>query len=324
MSALKVTVTRKIPDAGIDLLRAEGYDLTFNDEDRALSRAELLESVRSADAVLCMLHDSIDQEVLDAAPNARVFSNYAVGYNNIDLEACRKAGRRVTNTPGVLTDATADTAFTLLMAAGRRVVESDQYLRAGKWTGWSPMLFLGADVTGATLGVVGAGRIGKATALRGALGFGMKILYTRGQGKGPLTDWEDAMDARCVDLDELLAESDFVSIHCPYTPATHHLFGPEQFKRMKKTAILINTARGPIVDELALIEALRSGEIAAAGLDVYEEEPKIAPGLTDLPNTVLLPHLGSATHHTRDAMAVLASKNLIAVLKGEEPPHAVV
>ncbi|MCA9429848.1 MAG: D-glycerate dehydrogenase [Candidatus Omnitrophica bacterium] len=324
MTAQKVTVTRKIPDAGIDLLKAEGYELNFNDEDRALSREELLDAVREADAVLCMLHDRIDQEVIDAAPNAKVFSNYAVGYNNIDLDACRAANRRVTNTPGVLTDATADTAFTLLMAAARCVVESDQYLRAGKWTGWSPMLFLGADITGATLGIVGAGRIGKATAERGAHGFGMKILYTRGKGKDPLPDWEESMDARMVDLDTLLAESDFVSIHCPYMDSTRHLIGKESFKKMKKSAVLINTARGPIEDEVALIEALKSGEIAAAGLDVYEEEPKIAPGLTDLPNTVLLPHLGSATVHTRDAMATLAAKNLIAILKGEEPPHAVV
>jgi lactate dehydrogenase-like 2-hydroxyacid dehydrogenase len=324
MADWKVSVTRQIPEAGIELLRAEGYDLRYNNEDRALSRAELEDYVRGADAVLSMLHDPVDKQLVALNPELKVFSNYAVGYNNIDLAACRAAGIRVTNTPGVLTDATADTAFTLLMAAARRVVESDQYLRAGKWNGWSPMLFLGGDITGRTLGIIGAGRIGRAMAERAALGFKMRILYTRGEGKPSCEDWDRELGALMVNQDTLLAESDFVSIHCPLNERTRHLVGKVELEKMKRTAVLINTARGPVVDEEALIEALRNGVIAAAGLDVFEEEPALKPGLVDLPNTVLLPHLGSATIQTRNDMATLAARNLIAILKGEEPPHAVV
>jgi glyoxylate reductase len=315
-----VYVTRRIPEAGLELLARENYRVEINPEDRVLTRSELLHQVRGRDAVLCLLTDGIDAEVLDAAAGCRVFSNYAVGYNNIDVEACRARGIVVTNTPGVLTDATAEMAWALLFAAARRVTESDRHVRTGQWTGWGPMQFLGQDVTGATLGVVGAGRIGTAFALKSA-GFNMKVLYTDEQRNEKL---ETALGARQVDLDTLLAESDFVSLHVPLVDATRHLIDAKALARMKPTAVLVNTSRGPVVDEAALVEALRDHKIAAAGLDVYENEPALAPGLVDLPNSVLCPHTASATLSTRDRMAVIAAENLIAVLKGEEPQHRVV
>ncbi len=272
---------------------------------------------------LCLLHDRVDRELIDCAEGVRVFSNFAVGFNNIDLDACREKGIRVTNTPGVLTDATADLAWSLLLGAARRLSEADAFVRSGRFTGWGPTMLLGADVTGRTLGIIGAGRIGRAVAER-ASGFRMRLLVHGRPGSSPNPDWTEKLGAEWVDLPALLEGSDFVSIHCPYTPATHHLLGEKEFRRMKPGAILINTARGPVVDEKALVAALKEGVIGAAGLDVYEEEPRLAPGLADLPNTVLLPHLGSATVGTREAMARLAAENLIAVLKGQEPPCAVV
>ena len=315
-----VYVTRRIPDAGLELLAQQNYDVEINPEDRVLTRSELLQQVRGRDAVLCLLTDGIDAEVLDAAAGCRVFSNYAVGYNNIDVEACRARGIVVTNTPGVLTDATAEMAWALLFAAARRVTESDAHVRAGQWTGWGPMQFLGQDVTGATLGVVGAGRIGTAFALKSA-GFQMKVLYTDEERNAEL---ETALGARQVDLDTLLAESDFVSLHVPLVDATRHLIDARALARMKPTAVLVNTSRGPVVEEDALVEALRDHRIAAAGLDVYENEPALAPGLVELPNAVICPHTASATLTTRDRMATIAARNLIAVLKGEEPLHRVV
>jgi len=210
------------------------------------------------------------------------------------------------------------------MATARNVTESDRYLREGSWTGWSPMLFLGADISGRTLGIIGAGRIGKAVAERASKGFNMRVLYTRSRGKGPLVEWEKTIGARKVDLDTLIEESDFVSLHCPLTEETRHLIGVRELARMKPTSILINTSRGPVVDERALVEALEKKTIAGAGLDVFEDEPATAPGLAKLPNTVLLPHLGSATYQTRNEMSLLSARNLIAVLEGNEPPHAVV
>ena len=318
----RVLVTRAIPKVGLELLEGAGYEVEINPDDRPYTREEFLEKVAGREGVVCMLHDPIDDAVLDAATDAKIFSNFAVGYNNIDLAACRGRGVRVTNTPGVLTDATADLAFCLLLATARRVVETDAYLREGKFRGWAPLLLLGADVTGKTLGIVGPGRIGKAVAER-AKGFRMRILYSGRSSEPPHPDWE-ALGAEKVKMEELLSEADFVSIHCPLTEETRHLIGDAEFARMKSSAILINTARGPIVDEAALVRALADGEIAGAGLDVFEEEPRLAPGLADLPNTVLLPHLGSSTHATRDAMARLAAENLIAVLEGREPAYAVV
>jgi lactate dehydrogenase-like 2-hydroxyacid dehydrogenase len=316
----KVYVTRRIPAAGMELLEEQGYAVEVNPQDRELTRAELIEGVRGRDAVLSQLTDVIDAEVLEAAEGCKVFSNFAVGFNNVDLDACKARGVIVTNTPGVLTDATADMAWALLFAAARRVAETDRFVREGRWVGWAPMQFLGAEVTGATLGVVGAGRIGTAFALRSA-GFGMKVLYADSRTNEEL---ESRLGARRVDFAILLAESDFVSIHVPLNEETRHLIGAGELSAMKPGAVLVNTSRGPVVDEEALVAALKEGRIAAAGLDVFENEPALAPGLTELPNTVLTPHTGSATHTARARMAELAARNLIAVLNGEEPPHRVV
>lgn len=314
----KVFVTREIPRAGLRLLE-EMCQVTVNREDRVLTREELIAGVKEADALLCLLTDTIDAEVMDAGPNLKVISNYAVGFNNIDVEAATARGIPVTNTPGVLTDTTADLAWALLMAVARRVVEGDAFTRAGRYKGWGPMLLLGTDVSGKTLGIVGMGRIGQAVARR-AIGFDMSILYYDVQR---VPEAETRYNARFAELDELLRQSDFVTLHVPLLPETRHLIGARELGLMKKTAFLINSARGPLVDEQALVEALRRGDIAGAGLDVYEEEPALAPGLKDLPNVVLLPHLGSATWETRSKMADIAARNLLAVLKGEKPPACV-
>jgi len=314
-----IYVTRRIPEAGLEILRRECATVEVNPDDRVLEHHELVEKVRGRDGILCLLTDKIDEEVLLAARGARGFANYAVGYNNIDVAKATELGMVVTNTPGVLTDATADLTWALLMAVARRVVEADRFMRQGRFKGWAPMLFLGADVTGRTLGIVGAGRIGSAVARR-ARGFDMKVLYFSRSAK---PDLEKELGARRVGFDELLAEADFVSVHVPLTDETRHMFGAEQFKRMKKSTVFINTSRGAIHDEAALVEALRSGEIAGAGLDVYEDEPRMKPGLAELENVVLLPHIGSATLWTRSRMAVMAAENLVAIVKGERAPNCV-
>ena len=314
-----VYVTRRIPQPGLEILEAACDRVEVNPEDRYLTREELLRAVRGRDGVLCLLTDVIDDEVLAAAgPQCRVFANYAVGFNNIDVAAATRRGIMITNTPGVLTDSTADLAWALIMSVARRVVEGDACVRSGKWDGWGPMQFLGQDVYEKTLGIVGAGRIGTATALR-SVGFRMKVLYTSSRPNPEL----DAIGGRRVDLLALLRESDFVSIHVALNEQTRHLIGRKQLALMKPTAYLINTARGPVVDEKALVEALRERRIAGAGLDVYEEEPRITPGLTDLPNVVCLPHLGSATEATRAKMATMAATNLVAAVRGERPPNLV-
>jgi len=316
-----VFVTRLIPRPGIEVLERNCEVVEINPHDRVLTKAELIAGVRGRDGVLCLLTDTIDDEVLAAAgPRCKVFANYAVGYNNIDIEAARRRGIRVTNTPGVLTDATADMAWALLFAAARRITESHNFMRTGKWQGWGPMQFLGQDITGQTLGVVGTGRIGTNFALK-SVGFRMRVLYS---DVNPNPELENRIGARKVPLDQLLAESDFVSIHVPLMKETVHLIGERELRLMKPTAVLINTSRGPIIDEKALVRALREKWIAAAGLDVYEEEPHAAPGLLELDNAVTCPHIASATTSTRTKMAVMAAENLLAVLRGEEPPNPVV
>jgi lactate dehydrogenase-like 2-hydroxyacid dehydrogenase len=318
---MNVYVTRPIPQAGIDILERAGARVERNREDRALARDELLTAVRGRDGVLCLLTDTIDAAVMDAAgPACKVFANYAVGFNNVDLDAARARGIRITNTPGVLTDATADMAWALLFATARRVAESDRFIRIGAWKNWGPMQFLSADVTGSTLGIVGAGRIGTNMALKSA-GFRMKVLYT---GRRVNDELEQTLDARRVSLEELLAASDFVSLHVPLNEGTRHLIDAAALSRMKPSAILINTSRGPVVDERALVQALQERRIAGAGLDVYEDEPRLAPGLAALENVVLTPHISSATLTTRTRMATMAATNLVAVLRGEEPPNPVV
>jgi len=315
-----VYVTRLIPQPGIDLLKKHCKIVDINPDDRVLTRAELLRNVKGRDAVLCLLTDRIDDEVFAAAgPQCRIFANYAVGFNNVDVEAAKRRKVRVSNTPGVLTDATADMAWALLFAASRRIAESDKFMRTGRWAGWGPMQFLGQDITGRTLGVIGVGRIGANFALKSA-GFSMKVLYT---DMASSLELESKLGARKVPLDELLRESDFISVHVPLMPETTHLISRKQFEMMKPTAVLVNTSRGPVVDEKALVEALRAGRIAAAGLDVYEEEPKAAPGLLELDNVVACPHTASATIETRTKMALMAAENLIAALEGREPPNAV-
>jgi lactate dehydrogenase-like 2-hydroxyacid dehydrogenase len=301
------------------MLRKRCQVVEVNPHDRVLARQELLQAVVGRDGVLCLLTDRIDTEVLDAARGCKVFANCAVGYDNIDVPAATARGIAVTNTPGVLTDATADLTWALIFAVARRVVEGDRCVRAGEFKGWAPMLLLGGDITGQTLGIVGAGRIGQAVARR-SVGFGMKVLYTN---PSPRPELEREVGAKRVGLDEVLRESDFVSIHCPLTEETTHLIGRRELGLMKPSAYLINAARGPIVDERALVEALQEKRIAGAGLDVYENEPALAPGLADLPNVVLLPHLGSASTGTRTRMATMAAENLLAVLDRRIPPNLV-
>jgi len=314
----RVFITQRIPEPGPSLVREVADEVVMNPDDRVLSPEELRAGVAGTDAVLCLLTDRIDASVLEAARGCRVFANMAVGYNNIDVEAAGRLGIQVTNTPGVLTEATADLTWALLLGVARRVVEGDVEMRSGRFPGWGPFYMLGGDVTGRTLGLIGPGRIAQAVARR-AHGFGMKILY---HGRHPSPDL-DALGAHGVELDRLLAESDFVSLHVPLSAETRHMIDARAFGLMRPSAYLINTSRGPVVDEAALVVALREGRIAGAGLDVYEDEPRMAAGLAESPRTLLLPHLGSATHATRAAMARIAAENLVAVLRGQGPPNLV-
>jgi glyoxylate reductase len=309
----KILVTREIPEAGLRLLA--DFDVTVLAE-RPPTHDELIEAVRGASGVLSTATEKMDGEVMDTAGEGlRVIANMAVGYDNIDVKAARQRGVVVTNTPGVLDETTADVAFVLMLAAARRLGEGERLLRAGKWEWWGPKQLRGLDVWGKRLGVVGLGRIGQAVARRGR-GFGMEILYHNRSRNG---EAENELGARYLDLDDLLRESDFISIHTPLTDETRHLMGERELGLMRETAVLVNTSRGPVVDEAALADALEDGRIFAAGLDVYEEEPKVHPKLLELENVVLAPHIGSATIETRDRMATLAAENLRAVLGGEEP-----
>ncbi|MBT2595907.1 D-glycerate dehydrogenase [Arthrobacter sp. ISL-72] len=313
----RVVVTGRVPDAAIEKLRAE-HEVDAWSGPESIGREELLRRVAGADAVVSLLTERIDAELLDAAgPQLKVVANVAVGYDNIDVPACTERGIVATNTPGVLTDATADIALSLILMATRRLGEGERLIRSGQAWKWGMFFLLGSSLQGKTLGVVGMGGIGQATARR-AKAFGMEIVYQSRSEIDPGVAAE--LGARRVDLNELLTVSDVVSLHCPYGPATHHLLGAEQLGAMKSSAYLVNTARGPIVDEAALASALREGRIAGAGLDVYEHEPRVHPELLELDNVVLLPHLGSATVETRTAMAMLAADNALAVLGGDRPP----
>ena len=318
MTMKKVLVTRRIPQPGIDLL-AGRFDVDLNTEDRPLSREQLHARAMDCDGVLCLLTDRIDAAFFTACPKVRGVANYAVGYDNIDVAEATRSCVPVSNTPGVLTNATAEMAWALLFAVARRVVESDTVMRSGAWTGWGPLQFIGADVTGATLGIIGAGRIGTAMAMK-SRGFDMTVLYCDDVRNETL---ETSVAACRVSLDTLLERSDFVSIHCPLLAHTRHLIGRRQLARMKHGACLINTARGPIVDEAALADALRGGAIAGAGLDVYEFEPRMADGLAELKNVVVTPHTASATVCSRIGMALAAARNLAAALDGKQPPDCV-
>lgn len=312
----KVVVTGRIPEAALDKLRAE-HEVDAWDGEQSISRAGLLAKVSGADALVTLLTERVDAELLDAAgEQLKVVSNVAVGYDNIVVADCSARGVRATNTPGVLTEATADIAFGLILMATRRLGEGERLIRSGTPWKWGMFFLLGSSLQGKTLGVVGMGGIGQATARR-AKAFGMEVVYQSRSEIDPAIAAE--LGARRVELDELLAISDVVSLHCPYGPNTHHLIGAEQLAAMKPEAHLVNTARGPIVDEAALAQALRDGVIAGAGLDVFEKEPALHPDLLELENVALVPHLGSSTVETRTAMAVLACENTLAVLRGEDP-----
>jgi len=313
----KVFVTRIIPEEGLNILR-EMADIKVWQEELPPPREVLLKEVEEVDGLLSLLTDKIDAELMDRAKKLKIVSNYAVGYDNIDLEEATKRGIMATNTPGVLTETTADLAFALLMATARRIVEGDKFVRAGKWKTWGPMLLLGQDIYGATLGLIGLGRIGYAVAKR-AKGFDMKVMYYD-QVRNEKAEQELGLEF--VTLEKLLKESDFVSIHVPLTPQTRHLINEKTLSLMKKNAILINTARGPVVDEKALYEALVNNRIAGAGLDVMDPEPPSMDNpLLKLDNVILLPHIASASVATRTKMAIMAAENLVAGLKGEIPPN---
>jgi len=303
----------------LDVAAALGDEFDYVAPPAQLERAEFLARASSADALITLLTEPVDSEVFDACPGLKIVANCAVGFDNVDVAEATRRGVIVTNTPGVLTDATADFAFALLLGAARRLVEGDRMVRGGDWTGWKPTELLGATVSGQTLGIVGMGRIGRAVARRAA-GFGMRVIYA---GRSGSTGKDDSDGAQAVDLDGLLAQADFVSIHCPLTPETHHLIDGSALAAMKPSAVLVNTARGPIVDEAALVAALAEGEIAAAGLDVFEAEPQVHPGLRASDRVVLAPHAGSATTVTRGLMATMCTDAIKAVMGGRRPSHVV-
>ncbi|MCX8016038.1 MAG: D-glycerate dehydrogenase [Patescibacteria group bacterium] len=313
----KVVVTRKIPDVGISLLKKAGFEVVVNPYDRVLKREELKRMLKGAHGILSLLTDKIDGEILDAAgPQLKIVANYAVGYDNFNLDDFKARKIYATNTPGVLTETVAEHAIGLLFAIAQRIVEADEFVRQGKFKGWGPMLFLGTDIRNKTLGIVGLGRIGAEVAKRMRDGFGLTIIYYDAKRN---LDLEKELKIKYVPFKQLLKKSDFISIHVPLLPTTRHMFTLKEFKLMKPTAYIINTARGAVINEKDLVIALKKKMIAGAALDVYEFEPKVTPELIKLPNTVLLPHIASASIETRSKMAEMAAKNIIAVLKGKKP-----
>ncbi len=314
---MKVLITGRLPDTVLADIET-AHEVVCNPADHPLPREQILSQIEGKDGLLCMITDTVDTELLQRAPGLKIIANYGVGFNNIDVGAATDRGIPVTNTPGVLTAATADITFALILAAGRRVVAGDRYTREGRFQFWAPLHFLGSEINGKTLGIIGMGRIGKAVAKRAA-GFDMDILYT-GRRRLPV-DAESHCKAAYTDMDTLLARSDFVSLHVPLNEQTRHLIDADAIDRMRPEAFLINTSRGPVVDEAALCEALKNGKLKGAGLDVYENEPSITPGLLELDNVVLLPHVGSATIETRTKMARMAADNLLAGLSGQKPPN---
>lgn len=324
MPKKKIFVTREIPDEGIKALKKKGYAVDIYKKDRVISKRELLKRVKGVDALLSLLTDKIDDDVLEAAgPQLKIVANYAVGFDNVDLNAAKKRGIPVTNTPAdEVSEAVAEHAFTLMLGLAHRVVEADKYARAEKYKGWAPKLLLGTDLHGKTLGIIGLGRIGEAVAKRAVTGFGMKCLYSDLKRNAT---FEKKFKAKKKTTNALLKEADFVTLHVPLLKTTHHLISTKELKAMKKTAFLVNTSRGPVVDEKALLKALKKGEIAGAGIDVFECEPAIDCDIKDnlelkkFNNVILTPHTASATIEARQAMSLLAAKNLIAVLSGKKP-----
>lgn len=316
----KVFITRQIPEVGIKLLKDKGWEVLVGPEG-SISQEELLEGVKGVDAILSVLTEKINGEVMDAAGSQlKIIANYAVGYNNIDVAEAKKREIMATNTPGVLTDTVADHAVGLILAIAQRIVEADKYTRGGEYKAWGPKLFLGGDVKGKTFGVIGLGRIGFAVAERLMKGFDMKVIYYDIKRNEEL-EKKHGLEYR--EINDLLKEADFVSLHTALTDETKHLINAERLALMKSSAYLINTSRGPIVDEKALVEVLKNKGIAGAALDVFENEPELSPGLNELDNVVLTPHIASATIGTRNKMAEMAANNIIAALEGETPPNLV-
>lgn len=316
----KVFVTYKIPDMGLNLLK-EKFEVIINPYDRLLTKDELIKAASNFDALITMLADTIDKDVLESGKDRlKIVANYAVGYNNIDFEKAKELGIYVTNTPGVLTETTADLAWALMLAISRRIVESDAFTRSGKFEGWKPELFLGNDVYGKILGIIGFGIIGQAVARR-AIGFNMKVYYYQRHKVAP--EIEKSLHATYLSLEEVLTKSDFISLHVPLTKETYHLIDNKRLSLIKKTAYLINTARGLVIDEKALCQKLKNNEIAGAALDVYENEPIICEDLFKLNNVILTPHIGSASYETRSKMSLMVAKDVIQSLNGEKPDHLV-
>ncbi len=313
----KVLVTRTIHERPLKLLQ-EHAEVTVNPHDRSMTTEEIMAEIPGKVGLLAMGGDPISADILGPARDLKIVANNAVGFNNLDLQALTRLKIAATNTPDVLTDTTADLSFTLILGVARRIAEADRFVRAGKWIGWTPSLMIGSDVHGKTLGIVGLGRIGSAVARRGQ-GFNMRIVYTDIRRLDPAIEQQHQLQFMC--LRDLLQNSDFVTLHVPLTPQTTHLIGAEQLRLMKKSAFLINASRGPVVDEKALVDALRSGIIAGAGLDVFEKEPKVSPELLQMENVLLVPHIGSATFETREKMSLTAAANILAVLRGEIPPN---
>ncbi len=321
--AHKVFVTRKIPQEGIDMLTSK-FDVTIWQSEYPPTKNEIIEMAVDCQGLITLLSDPVDSELIAKLPNLRVIAQYAVGYDNVDVKEASKRRIIVTNTPGVLTETTADLTWALILASARRIAEADRYVRNGKWhVAWGPQLLLGVDIHGATLGIVGMGRIGQAVARR-ARGFDMRVLYHSRSHNDDIAAIENQMNLKPATLETLLRESDIVSLHVPLTSETHHLIGKNEIDMMKQGAILINTSRGPVVNQEALVDALSTGKLGGAGIDVFGEEPirKDDP-LLDLENVVLAPHIGSASRKTRTTMSVMCAKNIIAALNGERPPNIV-
>ncbi|MEK7636505.1 MAG: D-glycerate dehydrogenase [Patescibacteria group bacterium] len=318
----KIFVTRKIPERGIQLLSEKGFSVSVSPFDRVLSKNEIIEMGKDADALLCLLTDKIDGVVLDGiGKQLKIVANYAVGFDNLDLKALGERGILATNTPGVLTDTVAEHAFSLILAIAHRISESDRFTRAGKYIGWQPLLLLGQDVSRKTLGILGLGRIGSRVAHHAVRGFDMRVLYYDVKRN---EEFEKEFGAVFTSTpEELLKKSDFVSVHVPLLPTTRHLINAERLSMMKSTAYIVNTSRGPVIDEVALVDALKRGIIRGAALDVFENEPVLAPGLSELENVILTPHTASATEETRAKMSALAAENIIAFFEGKTPPNII-
>lgn len=319
-----IYVTRQIPEVGINLLRAAGHEVDISTKDGVLTPEELKDALyqKPYEGILSLLTDKIDASVLEAAPSVKIVANYAVGYNNINVDDMKAKEVIVTNTPGVLTDTVAEYTFAMIMAVAKRIPEADKFTRAGKYEGWAPQLLLGSDLQGKTLGIVGAGRIGSGVAKRAKLGLGMNVIYSDLKRSEAL---EDAVECEYCEggLDELLAKADVVSVHVPLLESTRHLIGAEQLAKMKDTAYLINTSRGPVIDEAALVEALKNKTIRGAAIDVFEDEPALKPGLSELNNAVVTPHIASASEETRDKMSEMAGQSIVDFFNGEKPEHVV-